>query len=150
MFSTRFSIDIRRTAAAGVAALALVAACGEDGGGGGPGKDVEFQVIGGLAFTPETGYFVHVKTPRTNAFDILPSGDQTNSDNWTKLELNLLTGDQLRISVLDAAGDTLMTDQCVVDLEEAPEGDYARTIVFWFAPPNNYADCADNLVDPVD
>ena len=135
---------------AGVVALVLVAACGEDGGGGGPGKDVEFQVIGGLAFTPETGYFVHVKTPRTNAFDFLPSGDQTNSDNWTKFDLNLLTGDQLRISVLDAAGDTLMTDQCVVDLEEAGDESYARTIVFWFAPPNNYADCADNLVEPAD
>ena len=92
---------------------------------------------------------MHVKTPRTNAFDHMPYGDQQDSDNWTKLDLDLRNGDELRISVLSAAGDTLMTDQCVVDLTEAGgDESYARTFVFWFAPPNNYANCADNLLDP--
>ena len=141
-------VSARRLAVGGALAVALVAACGEDGGSGPDGNSVELQVIGGLAFTPETGYFVHVKTPRTNAFDFLPHGDQQDSDNWTKLDLDLRNGDQLTISVLSAAGDTLMTDQCVVYLQEAEDDWYARTILFWFAPPNNYADCADNLVDP--
>lgn len=151
MFSINASKVIRRAAVAGVVALAVVAACGEDGGTDPEGNDVELQIIGGLANSPNEGNFVHVLTPRTNAFDAMPHGDQTNSDNWTYLDMDLRQGEEITISVLTGAGDTLMTDKCIVDLTEAGgDESYARTVVFWFASPNNYADCADNLVDPAD
>ena len=140
--------SVRRVAAAAaLVVVAVLAACGEDGSGPGA-NSVEFQAVAGIVMSPNLGYVVHVKTPRTNAFDLLGVGDQQDSDNWTKLDLDLRTGDLLTISLLSSAGDTLMTDQCVVDLEEADDSFYARTFVFWFDPPNNYADCADNLVDP--
>jgi hypothetical protein len=135
---------------AGAALLAAaVAACGEDGGSG-PGESVELQVLSGIAMSPDAGHFVHVKTPRTNAFKLLGVGDQTDYDNWTKFNLNLQHGDEITISVISAAGDTLMTDKCLVALEGAEDDSYARAIAFWFDPPNNYADCADNLDFPPD
>ena len=122
---------------------AALAACGEDGGTGG-GPSVELQVLAGIAVAPVTGYIVHVQTPRTNATKPLGSGDQTQYANWTKLNLNLQDGDRIRISVL-AGADTLTTGECDVTLEGAADATYARAVAFYFAPPNNYVDCADNL-----
>ncbi|HJS46817.1 MAG TPA: hypothetical protein VJ773_02400 [Gemmatimonadales bacterium] len=127
-----------------VAASAAVAACGEDGGTGG-GPSVELQVLAGIAFPAAEGNFVHVLTPRTNAFKLMKVGDQTDHENWTKFSLNLEDGDVIRISVINAAEDTLTTGECVATLEGAADASYARAIAFYFAPPNNYVDCADNL-----
>jgi hypothetical protein len=126
------------------AAVAAVAACGEDGGTGG-GPSVELQVLAGIAFPAAEGNFVHVLTPRTNASKLMVVGDQTNSANWTKFSLRLEDGDVIRISVINVAEDTLGTGECVVALEGAADPSYARAIAFYFAPPNNYVDCADNL-----
>ena len=132
-----------------VAAAVGVAACGEDGGTGNS-PSVELQVLAGIAFPAAEGNFVHVLTPRTNAFKVMEVGDQTDHENWTKFSLNLQDADLLRISVLSAAGDTLGTGECVAALEGAADPSYARAIAFYFAPPNNYVDCADNLDLPPD
>ena len=127
-----------------VATAAAIAACGEDGGTGG-GSSVELQVLAGIVFPAAEGNFVHVLTPRTNANKLMVVGDQTDSDNWTKFSLNLQDGDVIRISVINVAEDTLSTGECIVALEGAEDPSYARAIAFYFAPPNNYVDCADNL-----
>lgn len=145
MSRTRYPSALR-AAWVGALALLVAAACGEDGGTGPGGNSVELQIIAGIAMASNNGIFVHVKTPRTNAINAMPSGDQTNYANWTKLNLNLQNGDVITLSVITAVGDTLMTDQCVVQLGQDPT--YARAILFYFTPPNNYADCADGLVDP--
>jgi hypothetical protein len=127
-----------------VAGAAAVAACGEDGGVGG-GPSVELQVLAGIAFPAAEGNFVHVLTPRTNASKPMAVGDQTVSANWTKFSLRLEDGDVIRISVINVAEDTLTSGECVVALTGADDPSYARAIAFYFAPPNNYVDCADNL-----
>jgi hypothetical protein len=130
-----------------LAVAGAVAACGEDGGTGG-GPSVELQVLAGIAFPAAEGNFVHVLTPRTNAHKLMEVGDQTVYDNWTKFSLRLEDGDIIRISVINVAEDTLGTGECVVALAGAADPSYARAVAFYFAPPNNYVDCADNLQEP--
>jgi hypothetical protein len=74
-------------------------------------------------------------------------GDQTVYENWTKFDLRLEEGDVIRISVISTAEDTLGTGECEVAFVGSDHS-YARAIAFYFAPPNNYVDCADNLVEP--
>lgn len=130
--------------AAAIAAVALYAtlvACGDNGGGG--GSSLEMQVVAGIANAPFGGYIVLVTTPRTTVRGPLGVGDQTNSDNWTKFDLSLEEGELVEVAVEDADGNELVTGQCTVEGAVALE--YARAYVFYFAPPNNYVNCADGF-----
>ena len=135
----------RSLPAAGIAAVGLyvtVVAC-EGGKDTGPDGGVELQVIAGIADPGVTGYVVEVATPNGVFTKLLGTGDQTDSTNWTKFNLPLEEGEMLVISVME--GDrALVIGECTV--QGATELGYARAFAFYFAPPNNYINCADGFI----
>lgn len=132
-------MPMRHTLALGIAAALSAVACGDDTGGG---SSVEVQVIAGIA-NPGAGYIVRVTTPRTTVREPLHTGDQTSAENWTYFDLSLNEGELVEFAVEDTEGTVLVAETCTV--QGAVEAEYARAIVFYFAPPNNYVDCADGF-----
>lgn len=135
----------RNLRVAGVAAVALYAtlvACGDDGPGGDGGGNVELQVIAGIA-NAGGAYVVRVTTARGEQFMPLHTGDQTNPDNWTYFHLDLEEGEEITIAVA-AEGSDLVSGYCTV--QGATEEGWARAVVFYFAPPNNYVNCANGFI----
>ena len=104
---------------------------------------VELQVLAGIANPPVTGYMVRVNTPGGEFNAPLGSGDQTDPENWTTFDLPLEEGEMLVISVMDGEN-PLVIGECTV--QGATELGYARAIAFYFAPPNNYINCADGFI----
>lgn len=54
----------------------------------------------------------------------------------------MATGNVVAISVVQG-DNVLVSGDCTVD--DAPSLGYARAFVFYFAPPNNYVNCADGF-----
>ena len=135
----------RSLPAAGIAAAGLyvtLVACNDDKQTG-PDGTVELQVLAGIANPPVTGYMVRVNTPGGEFNAPLGSGDQTNPENWTTFDLPLEEGEMLVISVMEGTN-PLVIGECTV--QGATELHYARAIAFYFAPPNNYINCATGFV----
>jgi len=135
----------RSLPAAGIAAVGLyvtLVACNDDKQTG-PDGTVELQVLAGIANPPVTGYMVRVNTPGGEFNAPLGSGDQTNPENWTTFDLPLEEGEMLVISVMEGTN-PLVIGECTV--QGATELQYARAIAFYFAPPNNYINCATGFI----
>ena len=131
--------------AAGIAAVGLyvtLVACEGDKSTG-PDGTVELQVLAGIANPPVTGYVVRVNTPGGEFTAPLGAGDQTNPDNWTTFDLPLEEGEMLVISVMEGEN-PLVIGECTV--QGATELHYARASAFYFAPPNNYINCATGFI----
>jgi len=131
--------------AAGIAAVGLyvtLVACEGDKQTGSDGT-VELQVLAGIANPPVTGYMVRINTPGGEFNAPLGSGDQTNPENWTTFDLPLEEGEMLVISVMEGTN-PLVIGECTV--QGATELHYARAIAFYFAPPNNYINCATGFI----
>jgi len=135
----------RSLPAAGIAAVGVyvtLVACNDDKQTG-PDGTVELQVLAGIANPPVTGYMVRVNTPGGEFNAPLGSGDQTNPENWTTFDLPLEEGEMLVISVMEGTN-PLVIGECTV--QGATELQYARAIAFYFAPPNNYINCATGFI----
>jgi len=131
--------------AAGIAAVGLyvtIVAC-EGGKSTGSEGTVELQVLAGIANPPVTGYMVRVNTPGGEFNAPLGSGDQTNPENWTTFDLPLEEGEMLVISVMEGTNPLVIGEGTV---QGATELHYARAIAFYFAPPNNYINCATGFI----
>ena len=89
---------------------------------------------------------VRVNTPGGEFNAPLGSGDQTNPENWTTFDLPLEEGEMLVISVMEGTN-PLVIGECTV--QGATELHYARAIAFYFAPPNNYINCATGFTSPL-
>ena len=134
----------RSLPAAAIPAVGLyvtVVAC--EGKNAGSDGNVELQVVAGIANPPVTGYVVEVATPGGVFTELLGHGDQSDAKNWTTFDLSLEEGEMLVITVRE--GDrALVTGECTV--QGATELGYARAIAIYFAPPNNYINCADGFI----
>ena len=133
----------RTLPAAGLAAMAFYATVVACSGDDAADPNVELQVVGGIANVPVNNYLVRVTTPRATVRKPLHPGDQTSADNWTYFNLNLNEGDLVEIAVEDGSGNDLVAGQCAV--ADAATLTYARAFAFYFAPPNNYVNCADGF-----
>ena len=134
----------RSLPAAAIAAVGLyvtVVAC--EGKNAGSDGNVELQVVAGIANPPVTGYVVVVATPGGVFTELLGHGDQSDAKNWTTFDLPLEEGEMLVISVMEGTN-PLVIGECTV--QGATELQYARAIAFYFAPPNNYINCADGFI----
>ncbi len=132
--------NLRIGATTAVACGATLAGCGGDDGGD---HNVELQIVAGIANAPFGGYIVRVTTPHTTLREALGVGDQTNSDNWTTFDVFLEEGELVEIAVEDSEGNELVAGQCAV--QGAVTEGWARAVVFYFAPPNNYVNCANGF-----
>lgn len=124
---------------AAVAAYATLVGCSGESDGD---HNVELQVIAGIANAGGV-YTVRVETNHGTLTRPLHTGDQTNPDNWTYFDLNLEEGEEITIAV-EAEGTDMVAGYCTV--QGATEDGWARAVVFYFQPPNNYVNCANGFI----
>ena len=124
---------------AAVAAYATLVACG----GEDEDHNVELQIIAGIANQSVSAYMVRVETKAGEQVKPLHTGDQTNPDNWTYFDVTLEEEEEITIAVV-AEGSDMVAGYCTVN-GATVEG-WARAVVFYFAPPNNYVNCANGFI----